>query len=496
MDIKRILSKGANLFRYQSTDPVLSLRLGELFCLISSSELEDEKSIDTLQKIIWEGIVESYTSTTEKSLVEALKLAIKDGEEKLRDFIRNDEKYSEKGVSLNYALLVVKNDQIYFATFGQPRIMVFRENDKLDITSSLIANKVDAGSMYISPYDIITLFTEPLDARIKAFNSRTPLEAIGAGMEALEDGEGSFIFSIGIDLEKYVNTESSGVKSKKVYTPGGISEKRIVAEDKDKNSGTEDDADDIKIDIQKEIVAEEDLVGGDSLQKGNDNGVVLADSTENLTDEVNKGSSETDDEVYDDDTTLFVEKLLTVRDFSVDTFYNLKGRFLNLIGKDSKDQVDPSATKELPEGLEQKDAKKSSVSKEKSEQEENDESQVSFFDKLKIVIGKIGEILSKIFNFLLNLLTNIMNFIGEKVGGFLESKYGREPWFKKYSAKLSQTRLKVRGLSRSGVKSQGYVDSSIRNKEFAKIIIIISLILLLIFGVRYTVRRNEERRIS
>ncbi len=111
-------------------------------------------------------------------------------------------------------------------------------------------------------------------------------------------------------------------------------------------------------------------------------------------------------------------------------------------------------------------------------------------------------------NILVTAWNRVMEFVsplGEKVGRgidsvksrvlrFVDDKYSRQVWYKRIKSKLSTMKLSKAG-SAYGMKIDGYKDLSLRGKRFGTLILLVVLIVVVLGGIRLSVKAKEAREL-
>ncbi len=100
-------------------------------------------------------------------------------------------------------------------------------------------------------------------------------------------------------------------------------------------------------------------------------------------------------------------------------------------------------------------------------------------------------------NFFGEIFEKIKKKGGKIIFGFrmkISSKFGRERWFKKVSAKISQSGLqKRRNRAFKGFKIDGYKDRTLRSKRFKQLALTSVVVCSLVFGVKFTIDQKDSR---
>jgi hypothetical protein len=107
-------SKEGNSFvsifkHFSSSEERKTERDGDLYCLLSISGGENI-SAERISKFVWDGILDGYLYSSEKSTNNALKEGINNGVQKLRDLMKNDKTLEELGVNVNFTLVAQRKE--------------------------------------------------------------------------------------------------------------------------------------------------------------------------------------------------------------------------------------------------------------------------------------------------------------------------------------------------------------------------------------------------
>jgi hypothetical protein len=110
---------------------------------------------------------------------------------------------------------------------------------------------------------------------------------------------------------------------------------------------------------------------------------------------------------------------------------------------------------------------------------------------------KVGGIISNIFAKVTSFLGRILGGGLKKIRDFFDEKYGRKPWYRNLTAKLTQTEIPLitRKPGASGMRIDGYKLAESRNKKIGMAILAILLIVVVYFGVKYTQKVKQENEI-
>lgn len=120
--------------------------------------------------------------------------------------------------------------------------------------------------------------------------------------------------------------------------------------------------------------------------------------------------------------------------------------------------------------------------------------------KLKPVKEGVSKVSSKVFQF----LGNIFNRIGNSIKKFtlntktkVSNKFGRERWFKKISARVSQSGLhKRKNPEFREFKLDGYKEKNLRSKRVKQVALTALVVCLIVGGIKFTVDQKDARERS
>lgn len=132
--------KWSSVYNYRPQSPEILAEKGEVFAVISLTSEVKEFSATTAGNLLVDCLHESYFESKKKLVSEALGSAIEAVQERLAQLLAHEEEVAEKGVDFDIAAVVLRGNEIYFASLGSHKIFIlpFAESEELvDITAAL-----------------------------------------------------------------------------------------------------------------------------------------------------------------------------------------------------------------------------------------------------------------------------------------------------------------------------------------------------------------------
>lgn len=115
---------------------------------------------------------------------------------------------------------------------------------------------------------------------------------------------------------------------------------------------------------------------------------------------------------------------------------------------------------------------------------------------LSVVFVFISKYLKIVWRFLKRVFGKLFSGLGVWFGKLLvvlKERFGRKRWFKKFSARVSQSGVGKREFKE--FKVDGYKEKSVRGKRFRVVFIVIAVVVLLVVGVNFTLKQREANAI-
>jgi len=176
-----------------------SSREGDLYCILSISS---EKNIPTerVSKFVWDGILDGYIYSTQKSTNNALKEGIEEGVQKLRDLIKNEKTLEELGVNVNFVLVAHKKEGLYVGSLGENDIYVYKEGKIVDISDVLKKGRANTAGIALGEKDLLMVATknflqQQLESLVKLRGSEEVVGMIANLGENIADSNALLFFS-------------------------------------------------------------------------------------------------------------------------------------------------------------------------------------------------------------------------------------------------------------------------------------------------------------
>ncbi|MBD3328986.1 hypothetical protein GF357_00625 [Candidatus Dojkabacteria bacterium] len=555
MEFKQYLAKGVNLFRYSSTNEDFIRRKGRIFCFLSVSGSNKEK-FGNINKTIWDTVIDEYSQAKSTRVVESIKNALKEGARISRDLLKKDKDYKDTGIDLSFTIVVEAERRIYIGRFGNHEILAWHNNRYINISQHLEKNRVKVASTVLGAKDVLLVATEEYGKKL--LKSDFSMDTLDRVAEKETEGQGLAVLSrTKLEKSEKPRTEDKLVEESKAEkkkesdaedepeiedlsnaeklddTPGGI--KKVDTVDIMQNSEEDEEAIPIVEDlgvasnVKSAFVSDresdeehgESTVDQDSEASGDSEGLGDADDADKHSvathlpdkqksvspDSNNKKpeSSDNSNETNASKESIFARilggfrKKDSSKDVGKDNENQKSAASQKKLGHDSQISIDEIAQrqKEISESEKSsahgansnktdKPAKngKSSVDQRSPKVPQNRLKQaVTMFDKVISFIGlvfqKLGAVIMAIVHFLM---------------GVAGQKYGRQPWYKKWSAKLSQAKIRM-GASPGNIKVVGYQEAERRKKLIGTIVLGLILVVLFIYGYRFAQRKKQEREL-
>ena len=188
-------------------------REGDLYCLLNISGKENIPA-ERISKFVWDGILDGYIYSNEKSTNNALKDAINDGVQKLRDLIKNDKTLEELGVNVDFVLIAQRKEGLYIGNLGENEIHAYKAGKFVDISEILKKSRANTAGIALDPEDMLVVSTrnvlkEYFDSLSNSKDSKKVALSIKSLGEKLE-GSGGFVLFL--DEELYESTKAVEVQ--------------------------------------------------------------------------------------------------------------------------------------------------------------------------------------------------------------------------------------------------------------------------------------------
>ena len=107
--------------------------------------------------------------------------------------------------------------------------------------------------------------------------------------------------------------------------------------------------------------------------------------------------------------------------------------------------------------------------------------------KVKPVVKKIGEVITKALKFIIEKA----KLIGKKTTAKLTELFGNKKWFKKAASQLSTVRINTPNFTAKGMRIDGYRTRDVRAKRVRLVLIVITVIVLLALGINFTIKARR-----
>jgi hypothetical protein len=130
----------STVYNYRPNSEEKIKQRGEISAVISLFSKSKQFSAVTAGNLIVDRFHEAYFESKKSQVTEALSEAIRAAQTRLTELLEKEESASEFGVDFNIATLVVRGDEVYYASFGSNKIFLLTDKDGeklIDITSAL-----------------------------------------------------------------------------------------------------------------------------------------------------------------------------------------------------------------------------------------------------------------------------------------------------------------------------------------------------------------------
>ncbi len=205
-------------FKHAPTEQLQQTLRGSISGLISV-KCEGDIQVDRAAKFVWDAILDEYLFTEGGSVVENIKRAMNAGSRKLLELMKHDKELEEKGIDLNFALVVIKDKTAYLGIFGSQDLYLYKNSDFLNISEILSENRVSAASIAIDDSDLVLMGSSGvIEGFVKDIESgldtREVLDSFERNSSKLTEGQGMLLVSRDETLEKVVVKEKEEVEEK------------------------------------------------------------------------------------------------------------------------------------------------------------------------------------------------------------------------------------------------------------------------------------------
>ena len=187
-------------------------REGDLYCLLNISGKENIPA-ERISKFVWDGILDGYIYSNEKSTNNALKDAINDGVQKLRDLIKNDKTLEELGVNVDFVLIAQRKEGLYIGNLGENEIHAYKAGKFVDISEILKKSRANTAGIALDPEDMLVVSTkntlrEYFDSLSNSKDSKNVVISLRSIGEKL-NGSGGFVLFLDDELYESTNVEET-----------------------------------------------------------------------------------------------------------------------------------------------------------------------------------------------------------------------------------------------------------------------------------------------
>lgn len=203
-------NKWASVYNYKPQTPEIVESKGEIFAVINLVSEVKEFSAGTAGNLLVDCLHENYFESKKQDVTGALSAAFTAVQDRLAQLLAYEEKVAEKGVDFNLAALVIRDNEVYFASLGSHKIFLlpFAEAEEvIDITKALRdpfgKGIVKIGSSFSQVDQRFLLTTSALAAELDKEEIRSTLYNFSdAEIKEREykDPEEIAAFMIGLDL--------------------------------------------------------------------------------------------------------------------------------------------------------------------------------------------------------------------------------------------------------------------------------------------------------
>lgn len=457
---------------------------------------------ERLMKMIWDGVVDEYMYSDAGPL-EAIKQAIKLGEKKLRSLLQNDENFEETGVGLNITVFSIKNSNLYVGNLGNHGVDLWREDRYIDIAEILNRHNVLAGSAAIENSDILIVMTNDIREEIislpYSFNSILDIEQkiVQGGLILLSEEEQiAEIGELVEETEDYSSLENNQYIEKKGEQYFDKSESNDTYDSELQNFENDSFSEDVSLiedRVEESTNSLNNLENFDSSENNQgydeyEDSNKTEDIKTNSEDRINTISKQGDENI---DELVYQPKIHNLGSFGLAGAAQNRGKNVDLVEEEVEDLLELDEDADFKSKIKYyfKKFKKGFIKFTKFVK-----SKMPFVvNGFSVVFNFIGGVVGKIFKF----IASIFSGLGSKLKGFLDEKFGRSPWYRNFSAKLTQTTMPLMRKKNeiSGMRIDGYKDIEIRNKRIGIFVAVILVIILVYAGVKVSQGIKEEKDI-
>lgn len=483
MFFKQSVSKNIAVFRYEPSDNNLLEKKGELFCFVNVSAGNSQQDLGRILKFIWDGIVDEY-SYSKSSPLESLKSALREGEVKLRAFIRTDPVLVKIPIELNISLLVIKDGNIYLAKRGKHFIAISRDEKIIDLSEILSTHNVIAGSSQLNDKDILLVSTMELKDRI--IDNNNLLENALKISSNLPSMQGILLLS-----EKDIFKSKDDFLNRKLENeterPLLISESVDFIEEEPNENITE------TVDIKQKDSSE--LEENVEVESSNSQIDIKEDSTlstgeESLPQVKFEENLENPEENQEDSFDQIVYGPVS---------FNKKSK-LNKVGLKEISLSIKEFILNIPEKLKKINIKK--IGKIRNNDGVSDVRNIKLNSTLSKIIGFITKgftvivgIISKIADIVGNIVIKAFSFVGTAIKNLLDKQFGHKPWYKKFMARITQSRVGNVKSSVTGNRVDNYKTVDMRKKRLGIFFVLIIILFIGYIGYKETQKIKDDSEI-
>jgi hypothetical protein len=158
--------KWVSVYNYRPQSAEILEQKGEVFAVFSLFAPEGFNSA-TAGNLLIDYFHEQYFESKKESVIASLEVAIGAVRDRLTELLVNEEEVASAGVEFDMAAIAVRGEEIYFASFGDSKIMVLPDQhleEIIDITSSLRdqfgKGIIKVGSSFLQPDQRFILSTK------------------------------------------------------------------------------------------------------------------------------------------------------------------------------------------------------------------------------------------------------------------------------------------------------------------------------------------------
>ena len=187
-------------------------REGDLYCLLNISGKENIPA-ERISKFVWDGILDGYLYSNEKSTNNALKDAINEGIKKLRDLIKNDKTLEELGVNVDFVLIAQRKEGLYIGNLGENEIYAYKAGKFVDISEILKKSRANTAGIALEEQDILVVSTSCiLEEYLNSLSNSKDSKNVVLGLKALGNSlneAGGFVLFLDEQLNEASNVEEA-----------------------------------------------------------------------------------------------------------------------------------------------------------------------------------------------------------------------------------------------------------------------------------------------